>query len=54
MNSTLFTYTSKNIGIMLSVSLGRVEHLQVFECPVAMWPGTSDTTLRLLRTFDGQ
>lgn len=36
------------------MSLGRVEHLQVFECLVVVWPVTSDTTPRRLHTFDGQ
>jgi len=26
--------------------------MQAFECPVAVWPVTSDTTSRRLRTFD--
>jgi hypothetical protein len=38
--NTLFTYTSKNIllimGIIFSVFLGPDEHLQVFDCPVAV------------------
>ena len=39
--NTLFTDTSKSIlliiGITFSVFLGPDAHLQVFECPVAMW-----------------
>jgi hypothetical protein len=43
--NTLYTYTSKIIlwivGIIFIGFLRSVEHLQVFECPVAMWSVTS-------------
>jgi hypothetical protein len=36
--NTLFTYTIKNILLIIgSVFLGPDEHLQGFECPVAVW-----------------
>ena len=39
--NTLFIYTSKNIlliiGITFSVFHGPDKHLQVFECPIALW-----------------
>jgi hypothetical protein len=45
----LFTYTSSNIlllsGIIFSVFLGPDEHLQVFECPVAVWSVASEDRL---------
>jgi len=58
--NTLFTYISKNIlliiGIIFSVSLGPDEHLQVFECPVALWSVISKdlTTSNWLGTFDSK
>jgi len=42
-------YTSKNmlliIGIIFSVIFGLGEHLQVFECPVAVWSVISEDYL---------
>jgi hypothetical protein len=48
-HNTLFTCTSKNIplmiGIIFSVFLGPYEHLQIFECPVAVWSVISQVYL---------
>jgi hypothetical protein len=44
-----FFYTSENvlliIGIMFNVFFGLGEHLQVFECPVAIWSAVSKNYL---------
>jgi hypothetical protein len=47
--NTLYPYASKNIllmvGIISSGFLKPVEHLQVFECPVAAWSMISEDRL---------
>ena len=49
MCNTLFTYTRKNIlltfGVIFSVFPGPNEHLQVSECPIAVWSVTSQDHL---------
>jgi len=59
--NTLFTYISKSImliiGIIFSVSLGPDEHLQVFECLVALCSVISKdlvTASGWLGTFDSK
>jgi len=51
MYNTLYTYTSKYIllivGITFSGFVRPVEHLQVFECPVAVWSVISEDHLSL-------
>ena len=60
---TLFTYVSNNILLMIditfSVFLVPGEHFRIFQCPVALWLLTSESTSLHntkagLRTSDGR